>query len=71
MRAQTLSQIQEYAVEKYPCSVCHTTGLTPTVPILFNLYVNDVVAGLMCKFLLYADDMKLHADIISPGAALL
>lgn len=32
-------------------------------PLLFNLYINDVVGGLQSKTLLYADDLKLYASI--------
>ena len=40
--------------------------------MLFNIYVNDIGAGIInSKFLLFADDLKLYRAIESPNDALL
>lgn len=40
-------------------------------PILFTLYVKDLVAGLRFEYLLFADDTKLLLQILSPEDAAL
>ena len=39
-------------------------------PLLFNLFVNDVLELFTCEVLGYADDLKLYAEIASPADAL-
>jgi hypothetical protein len=34
-------------------------------PLLFNIYINDIVADLECRALLFADDLKIYRQISS------
>jgi ribonuclease P/MRP protein subunit RPP40 len=34
-------------------------------PLLFNIYINDIVADLECRALLFADDLKIYSQISS------
>jgi hypothetical protein len=39
-------------------------------PLLFNIFVNDLVSQLKCPSLLYADDLKIYSTITNLGDAL-